>query len=147
MTSLGAIPAVHPPTKRGVLWVLRGAVAAAAIAAWLIVLLHLVLVVQAELRLAETVRQANAFANLPRVDSGELAEYTHRRLAAAGFQASRVTVAAQPHRPGKLTIEKIEASADSTMPRTIQTFCRWLGDRPIAAGAVGPRWSLLESRD
>jgi hypothetical protein len=116
-----------------VVWVLGAAVAAAAIAAWLTVVLHLALVVRAELKLAKIVRQANAFAELPGVDSRELSSYAHRRLGAASLHSSRVILEADPASPGQVRVERIELPPGALMPRQLKPLGGWIGGRSIAS--------------
>ncbi len=138
--------ATDVPCSRGVGWVLRAVGATLAIAAWLTVLLHLALVVRAEMQLAHILRQSNAFADLPQVDSRELAEYAQRRLATAGLEASRVTVANHPRSPGKLRVARIEAEAAAAMPRPIAGLSRWLDRQPAALDDTTPKSPFLQGQ-
>lgn len=77
----------------GVWWVLRAAAALLAIAAWLVLLLHVLLLVRAELRLQQVLEDANRFAKLPDMSTTELGNYTHRRLMEEGFCEGKITLA------------------------------------------------------
>lgn len=94
---------------RGVVWVLSAAAAAVVIAAWFVLLAHLVLVVRAEFGLAQVVREANAFAELPQVTQRELLGYTGRQLQARGFQKASIRLAPQQSRTQPRMINSIKA--------------------------------------
>lgn len=131
MATLYAPPAVCPPSPRGVLWVLRAAMAMVAIAAWLTILLHLVLVVRAERQLAAIVRQANAFAELPQVDARELGGYLERRLDVAGVRPVRVQLDADAARVGKLRVADIEVAAADVAPGALRPLWWWTSERTV----------------
>lgn len=125
----------HP--RLGITWVVQTAIALVAIAAWLTVLLHLAIIVHAEIKLAQIVHQSNAFAELPSVDSRELAGYAHRRISASGLQVDRLQVAGHPTEPGKLQVTSIEATPTDAVSRWLRPVGRWLGHE--AAGSTTDR--------
>ncbi len=139
MHTLPATPVDSSCPRVGVTWVVQTAIALLAIAAWLTVLLHLAIIVRAELKLAQIVRQSNAFAELPSVDSRELAGYAHRRISAAGLQAKRVQMAGRSAQSGKLQVTSIEATPVDSVSRWLRPLSRWLGHEAAAASTDRPQ--------
>ncbi|MDA8746155.1 hypothetical protein N9N28_16135 [Rubripirellula amarantea] len=145
MASPYASPLASDLPTRGVLWVLHTAGATLAIAAWMVLLLHVVLVVRAEQRLARVVADANVFAELPEVTPSELTDYTHRRLARQGFSQGQVRlVFRRPACNGgdKIQVHEVHARPTGTAIKLTEAASTWLtGSATIHAGGPSePHW-------
>ncbi|MCO6044007.1 hypothetical protein NG895_08810 [Aeoliella sp. ICT_H6.2] len=141
MSSPYASPVASDLPVRGTWWVLRGAAALVAIAAWLVLLAHVLLFVRAEQRLDQVLEDANRFSQLPRMSRSELVGYTHRRLAEQGFRHGKVRVGvhlnASTGRPRQFWIEQIEAKSAHGLLRLTETATRWIAP-PTRLRSGGP---------
>ncbi|QDU54289.1 hypothetical protein [Aeoliella mucimassa] len=134
MLSPYAPPQADPPVAadrdlptRGMLWVLQAAVALLAIGAWLVLLLHVVLIVRAEYRLQAMLKQASAFSELPQVSRPELASYVDRRLTSAGLAGAQVTIVPDAEQRGLWHTTSIQVPAAAFVPAGLQKFAEQLG--------------------
>lgn len=116
--------------QRGVAWMLSATAAAVVIAAWLVLLAHLLLIVRAEFRLAQVVQDANAFAELPQVTRSELLGYTGRQLQKHGFKNGKIRLAPAPSRTRKLTVQSVQAEPGGTVVTATQRVVGLLLSEP-----------------
>lgn len=127
-------PQVAETAPRGVLWVLQAAGATLAIAAWGVLLLHVVLVVRAEHRLAAVLEKAERFSQLPGVTESELVDYTHRQLGRHRFEAGKLKLGAVPQ--SRVTVEGVKARPAGWLSRVTSTTVNWLaGESAVEVGA------------
>lgn len=136
MLSPYAPPQTDVPPSRGVLWVLRSAAALLAIAAWLVLMLHLVLILRAEFKLREVMQQASAFSELPQISQAELVSYVGRRTSGQGFAAAQIAIVSD-FQNAKWRVEAIEAAPGKLIPRGIQWMAHLLGAPSRVAVSTG----------
>ncbi|WP_442483860.1 hypothetical protein [Aeoliella sp. SH292] len=127
-------PQTTESAPRGVLWVLQAAGATLAISAWGVLLLHVVLVVRAEHRLAAVLESAEHFSQLPGVTERELVDYTHRQLGRQRFDGGTLKLGAAPH--ARVTVEGVKAQPAGWLSRVTSTASSWLaGESAVEVGA------------
>jgi hypothetical protein len=127
-------PQTTESAPRGVLWVLQAAGATLAIAAWGVLLLHVVLVVRAEHRLATVLDRAEHFSQLPGVTERELVDYAHRQLGRQQFDGGTLKLGVAPH--SRITVEGVKAQPSGWLSRFTSTVSCWLaGESTIEVGA------------
>ncbi|MGI9455700.1 MAG: hypothetical protein ACR2NU_04015 [Aeoliella sp.] len=120
MATTLAFPAANSAPTRNTFWVLRCAVALVAVVAWVLVLSQLALMVRAEMRLGQIVREANVFAGLPDVQAADLHEFVSRRTKRAGWKHARVLIV--PSGTGAHQGVRIEIPAADAMPRFMRPW-------------------------
>ena len=127
-------PQTSDAAPRGVLWVLKAAGATLALAAWGVLLLHVVLVVRAEHRLAAVLENAGQFSKLPDVSQTELVDYTQRQLGRQRFEGATLKLGVVPG--PRLTVEGVKAKPSGWLARLTQSSVGWLtGESSVEAGA------------
>lgn len=127
-------PQTTESAPRGVLWVLQAAGATLAIAAWGVLLLHVVLVVRAESRLARVLENAEQFSQLPGVTERELVDYTHRQLGRQQFDGGTLKLGVMPH--SRVTVEGVKAQPSGWLSRVTSTASSWIaGESTVEVGA------------
>jgi hypothetical protein len=127
-------PQATETAPRGVLWVLQAAGATLAIAAWGVLLLHVVLVVRAEYRLAAVLENAEHFSQLPGVTETELVDYTHRQLGRQQFEGGTLKLGVVP--TSRITVEGVKAQPASWLSRVTGSAVSWLaGESAVEVGA------------
>lgn len=141
MSSPYASPQAVDTPIRGIAWVLRGAAALMAIAAWLVLLLHVLLLVRAEHRLDQVVSDANRFAQLPGMTSAELTNYTQRLLAENGLQG-KVQLGSYPRTSPRFMVDEIQAKPSGGVLQLTGQVAGWFTE-PTQIKIGGSRDSRL----
>ncbi len=121
-----------PTLTRNTYWVLRTAAALLVIAVWLALLLQMAVTIQAETRLGNILREANAFAELPNVRRDELLTFVTRRTERAGWR--KATIQILPAAGGRSQVTSIEIPTDESARPFFQL---WGHRRPTVT------WSLF----
>lgn len=140
MPSPYASPQASDVPVRSVWWVLRCAAALVAIAAWLVLLLHVLLLVRAEYRLERVLEDANRFSKLPEMSVAELSRYTHRHLSEQGLQDGKLRVASD------YSVHQIEAKPAGGVLGWTERASGWL-TRPTPLRSGGPpdaKWPFFD---
>lgn len=125
MTSPYASPAASDLPTRNLWWVLRAAVAAVALGAWLVLMLHVFLVARAEYRLRQVLEQSQAFAQLPQMTPAEILGYTRRQFHEQSLAGGQVRLAYDPQARA-LAVRDLRARPDDGLSRTLRPLTGWL---------------------
>lgn len=112
--------------------VLEGAAVALFFVAWLFVIAHAGLLLAAEWRLAQILREANDFARLPRVNSRELTDVVRHQVQQAGLGTPRILVMPSEDAEALLHVAAIEVSADRAIPAWLRQVTPPV-ERPLRA--------------
>lgn len=135
MVDILATPYVSPTAEpaeptRGVRWVLGLAVALLVVAAWLMILFQLALVVRAELRLQQVLAQASEFAELPQIRTSDIQAFVDRRLVAANYPRSSVTIGRDASGPKCVSVS---IAASDALPAWMKPLAIGLENQTIEA--------------
>ena len=121
---------------RGVLWVLQAAVALLAITAWVVVMLHVLLVVRAEYKLRSLLDEARVYSELPEVSRTELTSFVLQNAAKQGYDGASVAVVADTYQPHLWRAVGIRVPAKQCLPPNLQRLAECWGAAPQIEAAA-----------